>query len=266
MLEREGVPTDRGGVAPRPAIWVEGLGARFAAATALARAAAAPAVGEPGLATGLEADGDAGTGPRDALEGRFARAGEELAAGLEDGRTTGLGAEGTPDGRERLEPREAIEGEGFAAGFEDGRGAVGTLLVGLDPREAIEGDGFTAGLEDGLTAGFEEGRGAGREAIEGPRETLGERGGETRLMEGALGRGVTRDTEGAREMDGAREIDGARDGCRMTMGGREDIDGPLETPGRDIGALGREGIERGAEARGAKDWERPAEDPPPEFR
>ncbi len=180
---------------------------------------------------------------------------------MEPGLATGFGAAGTPDGRGGLAPREAIEGDGLAAGFEDGRGAGGTLLVGFDPRETIEGEGFTAGLEDGLETGLEEGRGAGREAIEGLRETLGERGGETRLIEGALGRGVNRDPEGAREMEGVRETEGARDGCRMTMGGREEIEGLLETLGRDIGALGLEGIERGAE-----DWERPAEDPPPEFR
>lgn len=236
-----------------PTIWFEGLGARFADAMALPFETNAVAFGatfeDPGFAAGLGAGFTAGSGPRDPVEGRFARAGDGFADGLDPGLATGLGADGTADGRGVLDPREAIEGEGLEAGFEDGRGAAGTLLVGFEPRETIEGEG----LLDGLETGFEDGRGAGREAIEGLREMLDERGGETRLIEGALGCGVTRETEGARE------------GCRTATGGLENP-GLLETLGRDIGAMGLDGIERGADARGAKDWERPPEEPPPEFR
>lgn len=240
-----------------PAIWFEGLGARFAAAMELPFETNAVAFGamfeDPGFAAGLGAGFTAGTGPRDPEEGRFARAGDGFADGLDPGLATGLGADGTPDGRGVLDPREAIEGEGFEAGFEDGRGAVGMLLVGFDPRETIEGDGLLEGLESGLETGLEDGRGAGREAIDGLRETLEERGGEARLIEGALGRGVTRDTEGARE------------GCRTATGGRENP-GLLDTLGRDTGAIGLDGIECGAEIRGAEGWERPPEEPPPELR
>jgi hypothetical protein len=259
MLEREGVPVARGGVIPLPAIWVEGFGARLAPGTALPLETNAAAFEEPGFAAGFGAGLAAGTGPRDPVEGRFASRDDELGAGLDPGLATGLGADGTPEGRGGLAPREAIDGEGLVAGFEDGRGAVGMLLVGFDPRETIEGEGLLDGLETGFAAGLEDGRGAGREAIEGLREMLDEREGEARLIEGALGRGVTRETEGARDTEGARE------GCRTATGGLENP-GLLETLGRDIGAMGLEGIERGADARGAEDWERPPEEPPPEFR
>lgn len=245
MLEREGVPDARGGVIPLPAIWVEGLGARFAAGRVLPLGSNDAAFEEPGFTAGFGAGLAAGTGPRDPVEGRFARNGDGFVTGLEPGLAAGLGAAGTPEGRGGVDPREAIEGEGLGSGFEDGRGAGGVTRTGLDPRETIVGEG----LETGLV----EGRGACRESIEGLRETLGERGGVTRLIEGALGRGAIRDTEGDRE------------GCGTATGGRE-TPGLLETLGRDGGALGLEGIARGAAARGAKDWERPPEEPPPEFR
>jgi hypothetical protein len=71
MLEREGVPVARGGVAPLPAIWVEGLGARFAAGRALpfetnAAPFEPPGFATPGFAEGFDAELSAGAGARDA--------------------------------------------------------------------------------------------------------------------------------------------------------------------------------------------------------